>query len=211
MKLQTKIHLSSPTANTFSTSPFSCLDRPESNWEFLANPNKMESRLPRAVVRCLLPIISVFVRAGHVQAQPFNLRTFTLSGDPQPIGEARTFSVSQNGVLAYHESSAESELKLFDRSGNLIGTPGLQAVYSDPRFSPDGKSIAVTQADPRCAAEDIWEPPIAGDPRFSPDGKSIAVTIADPRSGAEDIWVRPIAGGQPPRITFGPCDYWPGR
>ena len=98
----------------------------------------------------------LFVRAGHVQAQPFNLRTFTLSGDPQTIGEARTFSVSQNGVLAYHESSAESELKLFDRSGNLIGTPGPLAVYSDPRFSPDGKSIAVTIADPRSGAEDIF-------------------------------------------------------
>jgi transposase len=34
----------------------------------------------------------LFVRAGHIQAQPFNSRTFTLSGDPQTIGEARTFS-----------------------------------------------------------------------------------------------------------------------
>jgi len=35
--------------------------------------------------------LSAFVRAGHIQAQPFNSRTFTLSGDPQTIGEARTF------------------------------------------------------------------------------------------------------------------------
>jgi hypothetical protein len=58
MKLRTKIHLSSPTANTFSTSPISCLNPPESNWECLANPNKAEPRLPQAIVRRLHPIIS---------------------------------------------------------------------------------------------------------------------------------------------------------
>jgi serine/threonine protein kinase/WD40 repeat protein len=134
----------------------------------------------------------LFVRAGHIQAQPFNSRTFKLSGDPQPIGEARTFSVSQNGVLAYHESSAESELKLFDRSGNLVGTPGPLAIYSDPRFSPDGKSIAVTIMDPRSGTADIWVFPVAGGqptritfgpndfwPVWSPDGKQMAYGVRE--------------------------------
>ena len=155
----------------------------------------------------------LFVRAGHVQAQPFNLRTFTLSGDPQTIGEARTFSVSQNGVLAYHESSAESELKLFDRSGNLIGTPGPQAVYSDPRFSPDGKSIAVTIADPRSGADDIWVLPIAGGqptritfgpddywPVWSPDGKQIAYGVRE--SGKHSIRCRSLDGRQPEEVLY---------
>src|SRR5579872_6258357 len=104
----------------------------------------------------------LFDLAGHIQAQPFNPRTFKLSGDPQTFGEARTFSVSQNGVLAYHESSAQSELKVFDRSGNIIATPGPLAIYSDPRFSPDGKSIAVTLQDPRSGSDDIWIFPVAG-------------------------------------------------
>ena len=155
-KPRTTIHISSPTANIFSTSPVSCLNQTESNWECLANPNKMESTSPPGVVPRFASDHLLFVRAGHIQAQPFNPRTFKLSGDPQTIGEARTFSVSQNGVLAYHESSAQSELKVFDRSGNLIGTPGPLAVYSDPRFSPDGKSIAVTIQDPRSGTDDIW-------------------------------------------------------
>src|SRR5580692_2487301 len=155
----------------------------------------------------------LFVRAGHVQAQPFNLRTFTLSGDPQTIGEARTFSVSQNGVLAYHESSAESELKLFDRSGNLIGTPGPLAVYSDPRFSPDGKSIAVTIADPRSGAEDIWVLPIAGGqptritfgpddywPVWSPDGKQLAYGARE--NGKNSILLRSLDGRQPEEVLY---------
>jgi eukaryotic-like serine/threonine-protein kinase len=155
----------------------------------------------------------LFVRAGHIQAQPFNPRTFTLSGDPQTIGEARTFSVSQNGVLAYHESSAESELKLFDRSGSLIGTPGPQAVYSDPRFSPDGKSIAVTIEDPRSGKSDIWVFPVAGGqptritfgpgdywPVWSPDGKQLAYAVSE--NGKVSIRRRSLDGRQPEEVLY---------
>jgi eukaryotic-like serine/threonine-protein kinase len=155
----------------------------------------------------------LFVRDGHIQAQPFNARSFTLSGDPQTFGEARIFSVSQNGVLAYHESSAESELKLFDRSGNLIGTPGPMAIYSDPRFSPDGKSIAVTIKDPRSGAEDIWVLPIAGGqptritfgpgdywPVWSPDGKQIAYGVRE--SGKFSIRRRSIDGSRPEELLY---------
>ena len=90
----------------------------------------------------------LFVRGGRILAQPFSLRTLKLSGDPQSLGEGRTFSVSANGVLAYNESSPKSEMKILDRGGNAISTPGPMAIYSDPRFSPDGKSIAVTVQDP---------------------------------------------------------------
>jgi serine/threonine protein kinase len=155
----------------------------------------------------------LFVRAGRILTQPFNAHSFTLSGDPQTIGEARTFSVSQNGVLAYHESSAESELKLFDRSGNLIGTPGPQAHYSDPRFSPDGKSIAVTIADPRSGADDIWILPVAGGqptritfgpsdywPVWSPDGKQIAYGVRE--NGKLSIRRRFLDGSKPEEVLY---------
>ena len=155
----------------------------------------------------------LFVRAGHIQAQSFSPRTFKLSGDPQTIGEARTFSVSQNGVLAYHESSAESELKLFDRSGNLIGTPGPSAVYSDPRFSPDGKSIAVTIEDPRSGKSDIWVLPVAGGqptritfgpydywPVWSPDGKQIAYGVSE--NGKFSIRRRSLDGSHPEEVLY---------
>jgi len=105
--------------------------------------------LAPALVRYLLPAICFSSAPDTFRLSPSIRVPSRFPAISQTIGEARTFSVSQNGVLAYHESSAESELKLFDRSGNLIGTPGPLAVYSDPRFSPDGKSIAVTTEDPR--------------------------------------------------------------
>ena len=129
----------------------------------------------------------LFVLGGHIQTQPFNPSTFKLSGDPRALGEAGTFSVSANGVLAYHESSAESELKIFDRGGNVVATPGPPAVCMAPRFSPDGKSIAVTALDARSGKNDVWVYPAAGGqptritfgpedvwPVWSPDGKEIA-------------------------------------
>ncbi|MGB8580962.1 MAG: hypothetical protein WCD47_09080 [Candidatus Sulfotelmatobacter sp.] len=155
----------------------------------------------------------LFVRAGHIEAQLFNPRTFRLSGDPQTFGDARTFSVSQNGVLAYHESSAQSELKLFDRSGNLIATPGPLAIYSDPRFSPDGKSIAVTVKDPRSGSNDIWIFPVAGGPPrrvtfgpedfwpvWSPDGKQIAYGVSE--NGKNSIRLRSLDGSQPEQVLY---------
>src|SRR5690349_20117831 len=115
----------------------------------------------------------LFSREGHIMAQKFDTRTWKVSADPQTLGNARYFSVSTNGVLAYHESSADSELKVFDRSGNVVATPGPLALYGSPRFAPDGKSIAVTVADPKSGTENVWVYSIAGGPAaritFGPD------------------------------------------
>jgi hypothetical protein len=81
----------------------------------------------------------LFSRDGHLMVQAFDSATWKVSGEPQTLGDARYFSVSTNGVLAYHESAAESELKVFDRNGNVVATPGPLALYDVPRFSPDGK------------------------------------------------------------------------
>jgi eukaryotic-like serine/threonine-protein kinase len=155
----------------------------------------------------------LFVRDGHIQAQPFNPRTFVLSGDPQTLGEARTFSVSGNGILAYHASSGESELKIFDRSGNVIATPGPLGNYSDPRFSPDGKSIAVTVADPRSGNSDIWVYPVVGGqptritfgpddywPVWSPDGKEISYGVFE--NGKASIRRQNLNGRQPEEMLY---------
>ena len=155
----------------------------------------------------------VFVRSGHILAQPFSLRSFKLSGDPQTLGEGNTFSISNNGVLAYHESSPQAEMKVFDRTGNIVATPGPLGVYQDPRFSPDGKSIVVTVEDPRSEKHDIWVyPALGGQPTritfgpnafwaaWSPDGKEIAYSMDD--GSGFSIRRRSLDGQKPEEIVY---------
>jgi eukaryotic-like serine/threonine-protein kinase len=155
----------------------------------------------------------VFVRDGHILAQAFDPKTLKLSGDPQTLGEASKLSVSPAGVLAYHESSSESELKVFDRSGNVVAVPGALADYNAPRFSPDGKSIAVTVTDPRSGKSDIWVyPTLGGQPTrvtfgpndfwavWSPDGKELAYGVMD--TDKFSIRRRPLDGEAPEETLF---------
>jgi serine/threonine protein kinase len=155
----------------------------------------------------------MFVRDGHILAQPFNPQTFKLSGDPQTVGESGGFSVSPNGVLAYHETSAQSEMKILDRSGNVIGTPGPRAEYYEPKFSPDGKSIAVAARDPRSGKRDVWVYPVAGGqptritfgaddfwPHWSADGKEIEYSVWD--KGKASFRRRTLDGSQPEEILY---------
>lgn len=161
----------------------------------------------------------LFSREGHIMAQRFDTRTWKISGDPQTLGNARYFSVSTNGVLAYHESSAQSELKVFDRSGNVTATPGPLALYGWPRFSPDGKSIAVTITDPKSGTENVWTYPVAGghparitfgpqeiSPTWSPDGKELAYVYFDVNfvagGGNWSIRRRALDGSHPEKIIY---------
>jgi len=161
----------------------------------------------------------LFSLDGHIMAQRFNTRSWKVSGEAQSLGNARFFSASTNGVLAYNESSAQSELKVFDRSGNVIASPGPLADYGWPRFSPDAKSIAVSIADSKSGTEDIWVYPTAGgpparitfgpqniSPTWSPDGKELAYVFFDVAfvegAGHWSIRRRPLDGSRPEQIIY---------
>jgi serine/threonine protein kinase len=155
----------------------------------------------------------LFSRDGRLMVQAFDATTWKVSGEPQILGDARYFSVSTNGVLAYHESSAESELKIFDRNGNLVATPGPLALYDVPRFSPDGKSVAVTVTDPKSGTDDIWVYAVAGGqparitygpndsfPAWSPDGKEMAYMVIE--NGKFSVRRRPLDGHHPEETIY---------
>jgi eukaryotic-like serine/threonine-protein kinase len=176
-----------------------------------------EGSVPRFAAGDLL-----FVRGGKILAQPFSLDTLKLSGDPQPLGEANDFSVSPAGVLAYHESSPNSELKVFDRSGNVVASPGPLASYGSPRFSPDGKSISVDVRDPKTGKPDVWIYPVAGGQptRFtfgpndyrgtwSPDGKDMAYAVRD--KGKFSVRRRSINGTRPEETLYETDDFLSGN
>jgi eukaryotic-like serine/threonine-protein kinase len=161
----------------------------------------------------------LFIRGSHIQAQAFDAKTWKLSGDPEDLGKAGYFSVSTNGVLAYNEGSEESELKLYDRSGNAIAKLGAESMYSTPRFSPDGQSIAIAIDDAHSGKHDIWIFPAAGGqpdrftfgpddsfPVWSPDGKELVYEARD--DGKYSLRRRSLDGHTPEQVIYAEDVHW---
>ena len=109
----------------------------------------------------------LFLRETTLMAQPFDVGTQTLTGEPVPVAaDIRTFitppvgifSVSQTGVLVYQTGSSASvgDLTWFDRKGKPLGTVGEPAAYGDVELSPDDKRVAVSIFDPSQRSRDIW-------------------------------------------------------
>jgi dipeptidyl aminopeptidase/acylaminoacyl peptidase len=96
---------------------------------------------------------------------------------------------------------------------------------SDPRFSPDGSTIAFVattidqkqnrrRSEIRLAAADgsreittlTTAPQSSNSPRWSPDGKSLAflsarATASDSGDARTQVWLLPLGGGEPRRVT----------
>jgi Tol biopolymer transport system component len=140
-----------------------------------------------------------FAREDSLFAQPFDAKLLQTTGDAFPVAEQvggisianyHSFSVSQNGVLAYVAGSTlwrTSELFWFDRQGKRIGTVGKPGNYNWVSLSPDEKRVAVIQRI-SSSSVDIWIHELARDsasrftfgprlnysPIWSPDGSRIA-------------------------------------
>jgi Tol biopolymer transport system component len=139
----------------------------------------------------------VYVRDGTLFAQPFDVRSATLSGSPIALsgrvkyhaeGDA-AFDVVASGVLIYYlePGQASTRLTLLDRRGREIQALTDAAAYRQPRFSPDGTRIAAEKASVADSNVDVWIYDVARysavkvtasdapdvNPVWSPDGKRI--------------------------------------
>jgi len=97
----------------------------------------------------------IFWRDEALRAQKFDPDTLELGGEPFSIAQGirfdpdmgvAHFSVSYNGVIASQRgsgSTARTRLLLFDRSGKEIGAIGPPGNFYSPRFSSDGRRVAV--------------------------------------------------------------------
>ena len=158
----------------------------------------------------------LFVRDRTLMAQPFDLASRTLSGNPVRIAEnlwpgsqgMPHFSASQTGVLAFPvRDLPPAQLAWLDRAGRLISAVGDPGDYSNPRLSPDGKKLAVCVYDPQARSRDIWvldlergtrtrltnDPADDMNPAWSPDGMSIA--FSSDRKGQRDVYRQSLQGG----------------
>ena len=108
----------------------------------------------------------VYASKAAIFAVPFDLGSLTVTGSPAPVVQnvfwnptegAAQFSVSESGVLTYLRGGPEVAkygVVSVDRKGGttkLIDQPG---AYANPRLSPDGRRLALTEL--RDGNFDIW-------------------------------------------------------
>ena len=108
----------------------------------------------------------VYASKAAIFAVPFDLGSLTVTGSPAPVVQnvywnptegAAQFSVSEAGVLTYLRGGPEVAkygVVSVDRKGGttkLIDQPG---AYANPRLSPDGRRLALTEL--RDGNFDIW-------------------------------------------------------
>lgn len=113
------------------------------------------------------------------------------------------FSVSTNGVLAYHGGQHRRSLTWVDRKGSKLGIVGEPGQINSPRLSPDQASVAFDATESTAGSTEIWVYDIAhgqrtrhtfdaafdGSPVWAPDGKMIF--FQSNRAGRYDIYRKP--------------------
>ena len=172
---------------------------------------------------------------GGLFAVRYDVRRHTVLGTPIPIvpdaqmtGLVAPFFITRNGTLVYR-SGMEPEYRLLmrDPRGKVDTLPIAPKIASYARFSPDGRSLALTFGAARgtnrhTAIYDLGLGTLTRftleggghSPVWSPDGTRLAFTAEAEGSDAEDIFVQPVdRSTKPVRILRMPNDQhgwsWP--
>lgn len=105
----------------------------------------------------------MFLRQGALMAQPFDVRTLKLTGEPSQVapsvvanGTLPAASISNTGALLYGAVTPVTNVQLswFDRTGRLISHVGQPGTYAEFSLSPDERRLAVVHRTENGA--DIW-------------------------------------------------------
>jgi eukaryotic-like serine/threonine-protein kinase len=143
----------------------------EKNTIFVSALDSQEKRLivnTSANAAYAEPGYLLYMRNGKtLVAQPFDLRSYALSGDPHTLSDQvlhspqvyrAVFGVSNGEVLVTQtgKGATLSQLTWFDRNGRPAGTVGAVGSYNNVRLSPDGRRVATDQTDLDGRQADIW-------------------------------------------------------
>ena len=102
----------------------------------------------------------LFTRGDRLIAQPLDVRSLKLSGEPRPVADhiqiltpipakllpSATFAASPNGVIVWRHAvnTSMSSLQWLDRTGKKLDTIGGPGQYHGFALSPDESKVAVT-------------------------------------------------------------------
>ena len=169
-----------------------------------------------------------YIHHQTLYASAFNLDTLTLTGQPAPVVEgvagspnlglagAGQFAVSSNGTLVYlptKNAGNDAPILWMDRDGRTTPLRATPAQWSDPRFAPDGRRLAVDIFDGR--QYDVWiydwardalsrltaDPAYDVKPAWTPDGRRIAFASTRGNSQYNLYWQRADGTGDVQRLT----------
>jgi serine/threonine-protein kinase len=148
----------------------------------------------------------------NIVAVPVDLARGRVTGRPLPVasGVAVTAArvgkaaLSVAGTLAFVSGAHESELVLVDLAGSRRTLLAERRTYGFPRYSPDGRRIALTIA--TAGSSDVWIYDMAAGtttrltsggaanerPEWTPDGKR--VLFRTDRANLSSIWWQPVDG-----------------
>jgi eukaryotic-like serine/threonine-protein kinase len=172
-----------------------------------------------AGARFVRPNLLVYAHAGSLMTVHFDPVSLEVQGSPvrmlgdlitMPASGAPQFNVSDTGTLVYLSGSARRIENNLDWIGSGMKEPqpfGMKpGLYQSPRFSPDGRKVALTV---RLPSPEIWiydlnrgtlqqmtfAPGENEVPVWSPDGKQIAYA----GNGRNQAYVFPVDGSSPER------------
>jgi Tol biopolymer transport system component len=170
----------------------------------------------------------VYAHEGTLLAVPFDLQQLEVTGEPAPVLEGLVsntgpggaqFSFSETGNLAYVAGRAGPQnvsIDWMDRGGKLTPLRETPDNYLNPKFSPDGKRLALDISDG--TRRDIWvyewehdnmkRLTLGGEineyPVWTPDGQRIVYTTEE-KDGAYKRytlwWIRADGAGMAQRLA----------
>jgi Tol biopolymer transport system component len=144
-------------------------DQTERNAIYVGSLDAKEKRLLLQVdsnVVYTRPGYLLFRKAGRLVAVPFDADSLQIKGEAAEIAKRlesfpptglAIFSASEK-LLAFAPESQlrQSRLVWLDRSGKEIGSLGAPAQYINPRFSPNGRQVAVSITENLAVPPDVW-------------------------------------------------------